>query len=357
MGSRLRWGILGTGAIAGTFAKALPHARRGELVAVASRDGDRARNFAARHGVPRAYTGYEALLEDPNVDAVYIATPHREHVPWVRRAAAQRKHVLCEKPLATSYADAASVIEACAKSGVHLMEAYMYRCHPQTHRVMGLVANGAIGQVRFVDARFSYLQPYSDKERLWSNEGAGGGILDVGGYPVTFACAVAAAAHGRTGLTEPVSVSGLATLHEATGVDGFAAAVLKFPDGLIAQVCAGISVETDWRAKIFGTAGWLEIAEPWLPAVEGGTTELTLHRGGGREETICVECDCWLYAREADDFAAAVLDSTELPVTASDTLITMRTLDSWRQAVGLKYAFEKPETLLVLDERSSCIPL
>ena len=139
MGAHLRWGILGTGAIANTFATALPQSRTGRLVAVGSRTADSARKFAARHGDGRAHGSYDALLADPEVDAVYIATPHPQHAEWCIRAARAGKHILCEKPITLNHAEAMVVAEAAREAGVFLMEAFMYRCHPQTQRIVELI--------------------------------------------------------------------------------------------------------------------------------------------------------------------------------------------------------------------------
>src|SRR5688572_32176004 len=195
-GGRLNWGILGTGSIAGTFAEFLPASKTGNLLAVASRAPDRAARFAREWGVPRHYASYEALLADPDVRAVYVSTPHPQHKQWATRAAAAGKHVLCEKPLCLNHADAAAVIDAARAHGVFLMEAFMYRCHPQTRKLIDLLRGGAIGEVRAVHAAFSFRAPFDPASRLFNKALGGGGILDVGCYPVSMARLVAGVAAG-----------------------------------------------------------------------------------------------------------------------------------------------------------------
>ncbi|HEX9597610.1 MAG TPA: Gfo/Idh/MocA family oxidoreductase, partial [Anaerolineales bacterium] len=148
----LAWGILGTGKIAGTFARQLPGSQTSKLLGVASRNLESAARFAAAYAVPRPYDSYDALLADPEIDAVYISLPNHLHARWTVRCAEAGKHILCEKPLATNYAEAMTAVEAARANGVFLMEAFMYRCHPQTAKLVELVSSGAIGEVRLIQA-------------------------------------------------------------------------------------------------------------------------------------------------------------------------------------------------------------
>jgi predicted dehydrogenase len=341
----LRWGILATGRIAGVFAAGLKSARAGRLVAAGSRTAEAARRFATEHGIATANThgSYEALLADPEVEAVYISTPHPQHAEWVVKAAAAGKHILCEKPLGLNHAEAVVMIAAARRAGVVLMEAFMYRCHPQTAKIVSLIREGALGTVGLVQATFSFRTDYHPESRLWANAAGGGGILDVGCYAVSMSRLVAGAAAGRAFL-DPVEVSGAGVLHPETGVDVYAAGTLKFPNGVIAQVAAGVGLNQENVVRIYGSAGWLLVPSPWVVNRDGGVSKLLLHRAGAAApEEFVIEAGP-LYGLEADAFARAVRAGTgDVPaMSADDTLGNLATLDRWRRAIGLAYAAEQP---------------
>src|SRR3954466_6670488 len=178
MSAPLRWGILGTGRIASAFAAALAETDSGTLVAVASRDQATADRFGDKFGVPHRHAAYELLLADPDVDAVYIATPHPHHAEWAIRTAEAGKHILCEKPLTLNQPTSMAVVDAARRNDVFLMEAFMYRCHPQTQELVALIRGGAIGEVRLIEATFSFRSGSAPDSRLYSNALGGGGILD-----------------------------------------------------------------------------------------------------------------------------------------------------------------------------------
>lgn len=340
--SKLAWGILSTGRIAGTFARGVNRSRLGRLAAVASRGSEKAEAFAVKHGIPASHGSYEALLEDSSVNAVYIATPHPFHVEWVIRAAKAGKHVLCEKPLGMNRVEAVTAVEACRQAGVMLMEAYMYRCHPQTKRIVELVKSGAIGRVCSIRAAFSFHTEFQPVSRTWSRTLGGGGILDVGGYPVSFARLIAGAASGLP-FAEPVSFSAAAVMHPQSGVDAYAAALMTFPGDIIAQVSCGVGLQQDNAAWIYGSDGWLEVPVPWIPNREGGSSLIRLQkRGEPKPDEIVMNTLEYLYGMEADAFATAVAAGLQdVPeVTTDDTLGTMAVLDQWRAAVGLRYDCE-----------------
>lgn len=347
----LRWGILGAGRIARTFAQGLAESRTGTLRAVGSRSAEKANAFgnefklgaASRHG------SYEALLADPDVDAVYIATPHPLHAEWTVKAAEAGKHILCEKPLTMNAAEATAVMEAARRHDVFLMEAFMYRCHPQTARIVELVKDGAIGDVRLIQATFSFHAGFDPDGRLFNNALGGGGILDVGCYPVSLARLVAGAAAGKDFL-DPVNVVGCGHLGP-TGVDEWAAATLEFPGGIIAQVATGVALQQENVARVFGSDGWFLVHSPWGGERGGGTTKITLHRKGNgngnakQPEEILTETDRQLFSFEAD-IVAEYIEARQAPspaMTWADTLGNMKTLDRWRDAIGLVYDSEKPD--------------
>src|SRR5450432_2682974 len=179
MDRKVNWGIIGTGGIAKTFARAVLASKTGWLVAVASRAQQTADAFVGNYNIGRSYGSYEALLEDKDVHAVYISTPHPMHAEWAIKAARAKKHVLVEKPMAVNFADAKAMIDAAEANEVFLMEAFMYRCHPQTAKLVELIREQKIGQVRIIQATFSFHSNFNPLGRLFKNELGGGGILDV----------------------------------------------------------------------------------------------------------------------------------------------------------------------------------
>jgi predicted dehydrogenase len=343
MSTLLNWGILGTGRIAGIYAQGVARSQTGRVVAVASRELGKAQAFAGEHRIERAHGSYEALLADPAVQAVYIATPHPQHAEWVARTARAGKHVLCEKPMTMNLAEARTAAEACRASGVLFMEAFMYRCHPQTAKIVELIRGGALGRVGLVQATFSFNLPFDPAHRLFDKALGGGGILDVGCYPVSLTRLVAGAASGQPFL-DPEHVDGVAQLHPQAAVDVYAAATLGFANGVIAQVACGIGLLQERAARIYGSEGWLHVPEPFILNFDGGESKLILHRRGATAPEEIVVTAPPLYSTEADAFGRAVLagarDVPAMPV--ADSLGNMATLDRWRAAVGLAYEADKP---------------
>ncbi len=195
---KLAWGVIGTGNIAHKFANGVVASATGTLLAVASRSAGSAARFGDEFAIPRRYVSNEALVADPDVQAVYISLPNHLHVEWSVRCAEAGKHVLCEKPMAINAAQAAVAIEAARKNDVFFMEAFMYRCHPQTAKLVELIKAGAVGDVRVVQSHFSYSMGGLHLENVRQQyAAAGGGIMDVGCYPVSLARLVAGAALGQ----------------------------------------------------------------------------------------------------------------------------------------------------------------
>ena len=335
MADELSWGVVAPGRIARAFAGQLPQSRTGRLVAVGSRDAGRAAAFAAEFGAARSYGSYQEVLDDPGVDAVYIATPHPAHAHWVVRAAEAGKHVLCEKPLAVTWAHAMAAVEAARRHDVFLMEAYMYRCHPQIRLLADLVRDGVIGEVHQIRASFAFAAAPTPTGRLFAPDLAGGGILDVGGYPVSAARLVAGAARGLP-FADPSGVTGAGHLGE-TGVDEWALATLDFGDGLTAQVSAGVRLAAADAIEVYGSEGYLIVDDPWLPA---GPGRIAVHRVGEepREETTPPVAQ---YAAEADAVAEHVAARQAPQMSWADSLGNAATLDAWRAAIGLEYPAER----------------
>src|SRR6187551_1168106 len=258
---KLRWGILSTGKIARTFARSLAVSESGELVAVASRTPEGASAFAAEFGVARAHGSYEALLADPEVEVVYIAPPHPFHAHWSILAARAKKHVLCEKPLGMNHAEVEAIVQAARENDVFLLEAFMYRCHPQTREVARLLRSGALGQIKAIQASFGIDGAYPSSSRLLNNELGGGGILDVGCYPVSMARLVAGVVNGEQ-FSEPLSLKALGFVGESSRVDEYSSAILKFPGEIVATLSSAVQLWQDNSVRIFGSEGRLLLRTP-----------------------------------------------------------------------------------------------
>ncbi len=338
----LRWGIISTGRIAGIFAQGLAASKFNRAVAVGSRRKETARDFAATYRIPHAHESYESLLGDPEVDAVYIGTPHPHHLEWTLRAAAAGKHILCEKPMGMNHAEGLAMVQAARQHNVLLMEAFMYRCHPQTAKIVDLIRSGALGKICMVQAAFGFYSEYEAQHRRWARSLGGGSILDLGCYPVSMTRLVAGVAEGKPFL-DPDAVTGAGHLHLNEGVDDWTAATLGFPNGIVAQVSASMSVYQESVVRIYGTGGWLLVPVPWVISRDGGPSRLVMHREGSEQaEEIVIEA-APLYAIEADAFAAALqAGQKEVPAMLHhDTLGNLKTLDRWREAIGLSYEADR----------------
>ncbi|WP_410622105.1 Gfo/Idh/MocA family protein [Amycolatopsis sp. cmx-8-4] len=332
--THLRWGLLAAGTIAAEFAAGVDESKHGVLTAVAARSADRAREFATRFEIPKAYGSYQDLLADPEVDAVYVSTPHPMHQEWAIAAAEAGKHVLCEKPLTVTAADAEEVIAAARRQDVFLMEAFMYRLHPQTRRLAELISSGAIGEVRAVDVTFSYASEDGEAARLGDLALGGGGILDVGCYCTSLARLVAQAALG-VDVVEPEAVTGMAKL-SASGVDEYATGLLRLPGDILARLSCGFRLAQEDGIHVYGSRGQLHVPRPaWIHALRKPvTSQIVLTPLDGQAEVIEIEASQGLFAREADHVAAHVGDRQAPELTWAETLANMRTLDRWREAVG-----------------------
>lgn len=339
---QLRWGIISTGFIADAFATGVENSRWGTLQAVASRSQEGAEAFREKHpGTVVAYPRYDELLADDDVDAVYVATPHPFHEEWATRAAEAGKAVLCEKPIGLSVAQTRRVVESARDNQVFLMEGYMYRCAPQTRRLIELLREGKIGQIRGIEASFSFRVPFDPKSRLFDPRLGGGGILDVGGYPVTLSRLVAGLAVGEN-FAEPEEFDAVGRVGD-TGVDEYTTAVCRFGGGVVARLTCGVSVEEPWGVKIFGDEGWMVISDPWIPAKHGGATTIEVFApGGSSRETVEIATDENLYGIEADVVATSA-PALEAPWPAlgwEESVATMQVMETWLTEVGVTYPTE-----------------
>ncbi len=248
----MNFGIIGPGHIADRFATVLKDASGCQLEAVASRNQDRAAAFAQKHGASKAYDSTTKLLEDPAVDAVYIALPHNAHKNAALAAIAHGKAVLCEKPLSTNAADAREMIDQARQHQVLLMEAMWTRTLPAYRQVLQWVRDGRIGELKLIQASFSFQMPYNPKFRHYNPDTAGGSLLDAGVYPVEFAIGCAGC--------KPDAVSGLIT-RAPSGVDNLASFSLSFPNDILASLSCGFSVKSPGDAWLLGTEGRILVSD------------------------------------------------------------------------------------------------
>ncbi|HWV49167.1 MAG TPA: aldo/keto reductase [Microbacterium sp.] len=331
------WAVLGPGNIARRFLAGLATSD-GELVAVGSSDSTRARAFAdeaqEQGAADVTADGYAQALADPRVDAVYVSSVHTAHPALVLEAIAAGKAVLCEKPLSVNHGTTMALVDAARQAGVPLVEAYMYRFHPQTRAVLELVREGAIGRVAHIDASFAF-RVGERAGRLFDPAVAGGGILDVGGYPTTMAAAIVDAADGLHA-SEPVELTASGTIGP-TGVDEWTVAKATYRSGITATLTTGVMAPAENTVTILGERGSIRLTDPWVPA--GDTTIEIAATDGVR--TITIDATD-AYGLEADATIAALREGrSDAPeMTSAETLATARTLDRWREAIGLQYAFE-----------------
>jgi predicted dehydrogenase len=314
-----RWGIIGLGGIAEKLAAQLPDSRTAALVAVGSRSIEKAHRFTDRHG-GRPYGAYDAVLSDPDVDAVYIALPNGLHHTWTVRALDGGKHVLCEKPLAANAVEAEDMFAAAERSERLLVEAFMYRTLPRVEKAIELANNGALGELRLIQSNFCFARTPSRQDARYHPEQAGGALMDVGCYPVSFARALTAA--------EPTTMHAIAHIHEL-GVDDYAVGTLRFGPNVLATFLCGMTVHTEWTTTVAGTEGHLTIENPWL-----GKGPISVVRGDNREEIIPPGSP-GPYATQLDRFADAVRTGCPPPISREDSLGNMRVLDDLRRQIGI----------------------
>jgi predicted dehydrogenase/aryl-alcohol dehydrogenase-like predicted oxidoreductase len=337
-----KWGILSTGLIARTFAKAINQSQLGSLYAVASRDQASADAFGREFGAQKCYASYQALLDDPAVEVVYIAPPHPMHAEWAIKAAEAGKHILLEKPLTLNHAEAMAVIEAFRKHNVSMVEAFAYRFHPQTAKVLALIKEGSIGNVKYIQVVHGFNRPFDPSHRLYANELGGGSILDVGCYVMSYCRLVAGAAIGAA-FDDPIEIRGSGTLNPITRTDDCAAATLKFGSGIVAQVACATQVAQGKSVRVHGSSGWIDVPMPYGPGIDGQTTSITLHRDGLAPQVIDIQPPAGLYVMEADATIQAIATHQHPDMTWDDSLGNAKALDMWREQIGLVYDQEKPD--------------
>jgi predicted dehydrogenase len=314
---KVRWGVLSTAKI-GTE-KVLPAMQRGtysEVVAISSRTLEAARAAAARLGIPRAYGSYEELLADPAIDAVYNPLPNDLHVPWSIKALEAGKHVLCEKPIALNAAQAQELVDAARQHPrLKVMEAFMYRFHPQWQRARQLVTSGAIGDLRTVQSFFSY---YLDDPHNIRNIAAmgGGGLMDIGCYNISLSRFLFDA--------EPHRVLGIVEYDPQFKTDRLVSGILDFERGTATFTCS-TQLTSYQRVNIFGTEGRVEIEIPFNAPPDRPCR--MWHQRGAKIEEITLEI-CDQYTIQGDLFSQAVLKDTPVPTPLADAVANMRVIDA-----------------------------
>lgn len=324
---KLRWGILSTGNIAEQFAKGLAVLDDAELVAVGSRSQEAADAFGNKYNVPHRHPSYEALADDPEVDAIYVATPHTLHAQNTLLCLRAGKAVLCEKPFAINAVQAESMVREARERGVFLMEAMWTRYLPHIVRLRELIEQGTIGELRMLTANFGFRTEFNPATRLFDPKLGGGALLDVGIYPVSLASML---------LGEPASVVSQAELGQ-TGVDEQSAFVFRYNGGQLALLSCAIRTTNVHEAIVYGTKGHIRINKPWW-----NLSSLTVAVDGQPEQTLSFDTVGNGYNYEAAEVAACLrADKTESATMPLDeTLQLMRTMDSIRAQWGLRYPDE-----------------
>ena len=310
----VRWGILSTARINKSLLGPLSESSRSELVAVASRDLETARDYACRNNIPRAFGSYEDLLGDPEIDAVYISLPNHLHCAWSVAAAESGKHVLCEKPLVLTLAEMDLIETAAQDHNVTIFEAFMYLHHPQTLRLQEMARTGELGQLQSLRSHFSYyLPPDSGNVRLRPEMG-GGSLWDVGVYPVSFSMVMANAG-------APIQVFG-ARRDGETGIDVGFEGLMRFSNDVVAQISCGFRTPREWGATMIGSDSILSINEPWRPGFDGTVSSVrSLNRERDQETVAFSEPDP--YVCEVAAMEACILDGATpvVPLTLSRAIL------------------------------------
>ena len=322
---KIRWGVLGVAKIAiDKVIPAIQQGTRGEVTAIASRDAGRAKDAASALGLPKSFGSYEALLADPDIDAIYNPLPNHLHVPLTIDAAERGKHVLCEKPIGLSSAEAGRLIEVRDRTGVKIEEAFMVRTHPQWLRAMDICQSGRLGEVRSYLAAFSYFNDDPGNIRNVPAYG-GGGLMDIGCYLVTTSRMV----FGEL----PRRVACLMDRDPASGVDTLTSMLLEYPSGHAAGTCSTRLVSHQ-RVQIFGTGGRLEVEIPFNAPPD---RPCRIFVDDGRDvfgtgiETIAIPT-CDQYTIQADLFAQAVEQNTEVPWPLERSFENMRIIEALFEA-------------------------
>lgn len=316
MQQMLTWGILSTARINRKVIPAIRAAPHATLMGVASRSDERARAYAEEHGIPRLYGSYEEMLADPKLDCIYNPLPNSLHGAWTIRALRAGKHVLCEKPFTKDAREAEEVATAAKETGRLVMEAFMYRFHPQWDRALAMVGNGELGTPRMVRAEFAFSLSDPHNIRL-RKDLAGGALMDVGCYCLS-ACRLITGA-------EPTWVSATADFGERSGVDETLAAIVRFPGDILCEINCSFATCYRHSVDIVGTGAHLRITHPWTPGPDLATT-IILNRNDAIETIAIPPAD--QYALEVEHFCRAVSAAAPLRWGVDDAVRQMQAIDA-----------------------------
>lgn len=314
---KIKWGILSTAKIAREHV--IPGMQASEycdLAAVASRDLAKAQEFAKEFSIPKAYGSYEELLAAPDIQAIYNPLPNHLHVPWSLKAAEAGKHVLCEKPLGLDAADAEKLVNVCREKGMWLMEAFMYRTHPQWVQAKKYVEEGKIGDLKAIQVFFTYTNLDSNNIRNRSDIPGGGALMDIGCYPISQSRFIFGA--------EPKQAIALINRDPEWKIDRLTSVILDFGTGQVTFTCS-TQLFPYQRVNILGTEGRLEVEIP-VNAPEHSPTRMFYETESGIE-TIIIET-CHQYQIECDLFSKAILDGKPLPTPPEDAIANMKVIDA-----------------------------
>ncbi len=313
---KLRWGLLSTARINRALLPPLRSSARNELTAVASRDLDRAQAYANERNIPRVFGSYEAMLADPDVDVIYNPLPNSMHTEWTIKAAQAGKHVLCEKPLANTVEEVDEITEAAKKAGVVVMEAFMYRHHPQTLKVKELVDEGAIGKLQLIRGSFTFKMPADRENDVRLNASLGGGsIWDVGCYPISYARLIADA--------EPIEVFGWQITGANSSVDESFFGQMRFPNNVYAQFDCGFRTPQRTNMELVGDQGNITVKLPFTPKLN----EEIIVTDDDEKRIITIPGED-LYLGEVENMADAILEGTAIRMSLTDSRNDVATIQA-----------------------------
>ena len=338
--SVVRWGIIGPGNIANNFADGLKFSKSGKLLAIASKNSQRRKIFGKKYNIDTdlRFKTYEDIINSKNIDAIYISTPHTLHAEWSIKAAKKGKHVLCEKPGAVNFKEGKLVLDQIKNSNVFYMEGFMYRCHPQIEALIKIIEEKKIGEIISIKSTFGFdMKKVIPESRLFRKDLAGGAILDVGLYPISFSRMVAGVSLGKK-FINPISLDCKGYIGK-TGVDEISHAILKFENNIIAEVSTSIMKDMDNIAIIEGTKGSIELNQPWVPGRDSGPyhTKFIISIQG-KKNIVEFKGPEQLFSFEAELASRTILNrNKEVPFPGmqwEDTLGNLKTLDVWRKNIG-----------------------
>jgi predicted dehydrogenase len=318
---KIRWGVLGYARIAReSLIPAMQRASNSGFYAIASREESKLAECRSRFNVPRTYRGYDELVRDPDVDAVYIPLPNSQHCKWTIKAAENGKHVLCEKPLALNVLEAREMIAACAANKVRLMEAFMYRYTDRTRKVLDVLRSNVLGEIKYIGSTFRFMLANPASIKLKPELG-GGALYDVGCYPVNFIGMVldeiTKSGPGKSQLPESVTAESV----WIGGVDMSFSALMKYSSGLIASVNCGLNSQKRIFSEIIGTKGALEIPDTFFD----NAGVLALAAGEERRDIQVDQSD--RYRLEVEDFADAILKNRAPHFSLAETIRNLEVMD------------------------------